>query len=381
MKIAALIPVYAEPKGLQSICRRLAEDPYQDKEIVVVVDGETSPSIASALEAVSALPKLRCIQGRGHLGKAQALNRAALETEADAILFLDNDIFLPKQERFLGILADLLERRDLVELPKVGVGEGFLAEMMKLEFLSNIHSAEGMAGGFGACPSMNGAAFAIRKSLFEELGGFSGVINEDMDLAARAFLAGASFGFIPELAVGNAVSESSRDWGHQRKRWMTNNVLWTSSYLGPCLKSSPEAAGALLANSLRFASPWLALSLGALPAGIVASLLASPSHWIAAAGILGAGGLWSISAADLDRCAQRYGTELDLGAFAAYTFLYMPLVALANLGAWVAIGLRGIPKLDWKVAEGLSSRRAARNLRPALDRYRAHADMRRLREL
>jgi cellulose synthase/poly-beta-1,6-N-acetylglucosamine synthase-like glycosyltransferase len=381
MKLAALIPVYKEPKGLQSICKQLSSDPYQDKEIVVVVDGDTTPSIASAIGAIASLPRLRVVQGKGHLGKAQALNQAALETEAEAILFLDNDIFLSKHEAFLESLADLLEKRDLVELPKVGVGEGFLAEMMKLEFLANIHSAEGMAEGLGACPSMNGAAFAIRKSLFEELGGFSGVINEDMDLAARAFLAGASFGFSPELAVGNAVSESILDWGNQRKRWMTNNVLWTSSYLGPCLKSSPEATQALILNSLRFFLPWLALSLGALPAGIVAGLLASPSHWIAAAGVLGAGGLWSISAADLDRCARRYGTELDLGAFAVYTFLYMPLVALGNLGAWIAIGIRGIPTLDWKVAEGLSSRRAARNLRPALDRYRAHADMRRLREL
>jgi cellulose synthase/poly-beta-1,6-N-acetylglucosamine synthase-like glycosyltransferase len=364
MRIAALIPVYSEPKALASICERLADDPYQDKEIVVVVDGDTTASIAAALGRISTLPCLRIIKGQGHFGKAAALNRASESVEADALLFLDNDIFLPASLSFLEDLASCLERRDLVELPKVGMGEGFFAQMMKMEFLSNLYTAELMASSLGACPSMNGAAFAIRKGLFEDLGGFAATVNEDMDLAARAFLSGASFGFPPELAVGNAVSERVPDWRKQRKRWMTNNALWSGDYLWTCLKSSPEATRALLASAFRFALPWLAMAAGALPAILVARLLGSSPHWVTLAAILGAGGAWSIAAGPFERCARRYGAQFDSLSFLAYSVLYMPIMAVGNLGIWISIALGAVPKLDWKLAKGraeLGSNRRSRD--------------------
>jgi GT2 family glycosyltransferase len=352
MKIAVLIPVYSEPKALVSICERLAADSFPDKEIVVIVDGDTTPSITTALKRIEAIQGLRIISGQGHLGKAEALNRAAAVVEADALLFLDNDIFLSDAPGFLDILDAELEKRDLVELPKVGIGKGFLAQMMKIELLSNLQAAEAMANNLGANPSMNGAAFAIRKELFENLRGFAQTFNEDMDLAGRAFLSGASFGFPLGLVVGNAVSESPSDWARQRKRWMTNNALWNVHYLWPCLKSSPESAEAMLASGLRFALPWLAMAAGALPAVLIARLLNSNSLWILFSALLGAGGAWSIAAASYERCARRYGVQMDLMAFIAYCLFYMPVIFIANVGVGLAVLFGSEPKLDWKLAPG-----------------------------
>jgi GT2 family glycosyltransferase len=398
MRIAALIPVYSDPKALVSICERLAADPYQDKEIVVVVDGDTTPSIAMALKRIESIPCLRVISGQGHLGKAEALNRAAALVKADALLFLDNDILLPKVPGFFDILDAELERRDLVELPKVGIGRGFLAQMMKIEFLANIYATEAMASGLGANPSMNGAAFAIRKELFVNLRGFAQAINEDMDLAGRAFLAGASFGFPVELVVGNAVSEGPADWAKQRKRWMTNNALWNIRYLWPCLKSSPEAAEAMFASGLRFALPWLAMAAGALPAILIARLLGASSLWVLLSALLGAGGAWSIAAGSYERCARRYDATFDFGAFIVFCLLYMPFVFIGNLGVAIPILFGSIPKLDWKLAPEagrdrgkarqeigtaiLLGRLSSARLPPpksvrlnlAYARYRAHAD-------
>jgi Glycosyltransferases, probably involved in cell wall biogenesis len=356
MRIAALIPVYSEPKALASICESLATDSYPDKEIVVVVDGDTTPAIAAALGRITRHAGLRVIEGQGHLGKAAALNRAAAAVDADALLFLDNDIFMPRSPSFLSDLAYWLEKRDLVELPKVGVGSGFFARMMQMEFLANIYTAGGVAAELGACPSMNGAAFAMRKELFMELGGFAATVDEDMDLAARAFLAGGSFGFPPELAVGNAVSEGPKDWSKQRKRWMANNALWSESYLWPCLTSSSEAALALARSALRFGLPWIAALAGALPAFLVASLLDSQAHWLLLAAALGAGGAWSIAAGSYDRCARRYGASFSFGAFFVYSFIYMPVVAIGNLSSFIAISFGAMPKLDWKLGSGLPER-------------------------
>jgi cellulose synthase/poly-beta-1,6-N-acetylglucosamine synthase-like glycosyltransferase len=358
MKIAALIPVYSEPKALVSICERLAADSFPDKEIIVVVDGDTTPSIIRALNRIEGIPGLRVISGQGHLGKAEALNRASALIKADAFLFLDNDVFLSDAPGFLDVLDAELERRDIVELPKVGIGKGFLAQMMKIEFLSNLRAAEAMANNLGANPSMNGAAFAIRKELFMNLHGFAQTIDEDMDLAGRAFLAGASFGFPSGLVVGNAVAGSPSEWAKQRKRWMTNNALWNVHYLWPCLRSSPAAAEAMLASALRFTLPWLAMVAGALPAVLIARLLNANSFWMLLSALLGAGGAGSIAVAPYERCARRYGAQLDLSAFVVYCLFYMPIVFIANIGVGLAVLVGSQPKLDWKLAHKAEHARA-----------------------
>ena len=85
------------------------------------------------------------------------------------------------------------------------------------------------------CPAVNGAAFAIKREMFEKIGGFHKVVAEDIDIATRAFLANSSFSYTSEVEVKNVVHSDWKKWFNQRRRWAIGQALWLKTwYLGAC---------------------------------------------------------------------------------------------------------------------------------------------------
>ena len=319
MTVTALIPVYKDPKKASSIIRRLADEARPGARILLVVDGETNPSIEAAIKEAGEPGGVTVITGRPHLGKAEALNRAVQESGGDILLFLDNDIELGPGTGLLARTEAVLADRDIAELPKVGRGRGFVAAMCGYEFLSNVMATDYLVGRTGRMPSMNGAAFAIRRDLFEKLGGFRPTINEDTDLAARAFLSGARFGYDPSMTVGNAAPESARDWLRQRKRWSINAALWSAAYIGKVMEQAPELRIRMGISGAIFPLPFLALTAGALLSGIIAGQAGAAPLPTGFAALAGAALAFSPVAAAFARSARRHGASFGLPGFLAYS--------------------------------------------------------------
>ena len=362
MKITALVPVYREPKRAADIVRALAAEARPEARILVVVDGESNDSIEAALDGIRQLPAVTIIEGRPHLGKAAALNRAVGETDGEGILFIDNDIELSAGAGLLALTEAMLSDRDIAELPKVGRGSGPVAAMCRYEFLSNILATEYLARKAGRMPSINGAAFAVRRGLFEELGGFSAIVNEDMDFAARAFLAGARFGFDPAMTVGNAVPETVEDWLRQRKRWSINSALWSATYVAKVIESEPGLRPHLGISGLLFPLPFLSLLAGALVPGLAVDFSHGGALATALAALGGAALAFAPVAAIFARASRRYGSPFGLAGFLAYSALYLPVWGMASLSGMINVALGKLPDLDWKhdtAADGKAIRAAS----------------------
>jgi len=348
MKITALVPVYREPKRAADIVRALAAEARPLARILVVVDGESNDSIDAALDGIRQLPGVTIIEGRPHLGKAAALNRAVGETDGEGILFIDNDIELSAGAGLLALTEAMLSDRDIAELPKVGRGSGPVAAMCRYEFLSNILATEYLARKAGRMPSINGAAFAVRRGLFEELGGFSAIVNEDMDFAARAFLAGARFGFDPAMTVGNAVPETVEDWLRQRKRWSINSALWSATYVAKVIESEPGLRPQLGISGLVFPLPFLALLAGALVPGLAVDFSHGGALATALAALGGAALAFAPVALLFAKTSRRYGSPFGLGGFLAYSAAYLPVWGVASLSGMISVAFGKLPDLDWK---------------------------------
>ena len=207
-KIAAFIPVYKVPKRAVSLVQKLSAEAFPDSCIYVVVDGETTPEIASALTQICGLPRVVIVEGNPHWGKAVALNHAVASVQVENLVFFDNDITVPDDITIFGTCVSLLQHYDIVEMPKEGVGKGLLAAMGKFEFLANIIGAKVYADIVGQCPSINGAAFCVRDELFDRLNGFAGVVNEDVDFAAR----GLTISFLRRPRVSVALFLTFSAW-------------------------------------------------------------------------------------------------------------------------------------------------------------------------
>jgi cellulose synthase/poly-beta-1,6-N-acetylglucosamine synthase-like glycosyltransferase len=383
-----MVPVYRVPKRVGDIVGKVLADQWQDKDVVIVVDGFTTPEIEAALDPFRDRITIR--YNGCQLGKATSINRAALSGETDVFLMLDNDIELPENVLFLTSLAEYMEDHDLAEIPKEALGEGLIPRMMRFEFLTNAMLSMTMSRCAGLSPSMNGAAFAVKANLFRELDGFRGVVNEDMDFAARAFELKASFGFPEKLKVRNEVPETTHDWFVQRKRWAMNNIAWLRDHW-KLLASNVVRTPALILSAVLLILPFLTylavfflvrnadfsllvpvVFLTSQPIQLLTGSLIhrdvlplfSPGGWIATFIGLGAAGLVFFV------FSRVLKFRFNPGDFLLFYFVYSPIWLLSNVLMFFAVLLRIDVKIDWKISSPLVSPNRTRGHRADSRRHR-----------
>ncbi len=224
MRISIMIAVYKEAELLGDIIKKLLENNYQDKEILVAVDGDVTPDIETALEPYQ--KKINIFYNQARLGKVDSLNRLCSHATGNAFLFLDNDIELPDDQDFLNKLHDQMLEFDIVEMPKEAITKNWFSRIVGYDFLGAAISNLLAAKLFHKNLFLNGAAFAIKRNVFEELGGLPKVVNEDWELMLNAFGKGNSYGFPVELKVKNSVPTTITEWIEQRKRWALGAHYW-----------------------------------------------------------------------------------------------------------------------------------------------------------
>ncbi len=252
-RISILIPVYREPKLLEKIIRRLIEDSYTEKEIIVIFDG---PCYGKDRIIEKFKKEVKFIINKENRGKVYSLNKAAKLSSGDVLVFLDNDVEIPGDQKFLEKIAREIKEADILDMKKKVVRDSFLARVMFYEYASWNIGAWMINKFVRRYPALNGSAWAIRKGKFQLLKGFRNEITEDLDIAARAFLRKYKIKYTKEVGVYNHVSPSWRDWFAQRKRWTLGQALWLKKYYKRLLKSlfhTPQ----ILTPILFFLSPSL----------------------------------------------------------------------------------------------------------------------------
>jgi GT2 family glycosyltransferase len=163
-------------------------------EVVVVNNGEAGDEIAAAEERVA-----RLISPGTNVGFAAACNLGAKQASGEVLFFLNPDTTVGEQ-----VVAELAG----TVAGDVAIAMGRLLLMHEPELLNSagaaIHiSGMGWSSGFRQPAATltelheiayaNGSALAIRRSLFEELGGFSEELfayHEDLELGWRARMRG-----------------------------------------------------------------------------------------------------------------------------------------------------------------------------------------------
>ena len=343
--IGAFVPVYKQPKNAVSLARALSSEDYEGSEVIIMVDGETTPEIADALHKIRDTPRVKVIEGMPHWGKAVALYHAVESSNFDNIIVLDNDIALDAKVKLFENCSKLLEVYDLVELPKIGVGKGLVAALVKYEFISNIIGAMFASRKTSKCPSMNGAAFAVRRSLFMELKGLSPVIDDDTDFAARAMLAGAQFAIDPSVRVFNEVPETVTDWLKQRKRWATSFGLWSSTYLRKIRQYDAETLKRFILSSLSFAMPFLTTVLALVMCLIGPRNLGGGIIGITI--VVGSFVPFILYAVHFSKVTLSCGQKVNWIIYVIFALIYSPIWAFAHGLGYISVKLNKVPKLDW----------------------------------
>jgi cellulose synthase/poly-beta-1,6-N-acetylglucosamine synthase-like glycosyltransferase len=223
--ISVFIPVFKESEQLPNLLDRLLEQDAS-KEIIVTVDEPTE----AFLEEMKGFRNVEFIVNERRVGKANALNESVKISSGKVLLFLDSDIELSHDKAFLTKILEKMTSADVLDIKKKVERNSFLSKMAYYEYFTFNISSWIASRYLQKCPAANGAAFAIKRATFDEVGGFKKVVAEDIDIATRAFLNGHSFAYTADVEVKNIVHSSWKSWFKQRERWAMGQALWLKDY-------------------------------------------------------------------------------------------------------------------------------------------------------
>ena len=209
----------------------------------VVVDNGSSDGSADFLRASH--PDVRLVALDRNLGFAGGNNAGASGARTDYLVFLNNDtrvrpgwlqalVDVADADPSVGLVTSKIVYMDAPEIVD-SAGDGYLRAGGGFKHFHGMpaSSASSPREVFGVC----GAAFLIRRPLFEALGGFDEdffMVYEDVDLSYRARLRGARIVYAPGAVVEHAGSGTMGRVSDHAVFFGQRNLEWT------WLKNSPR---------------------------------------------------------------------------------------------------------------------------------------------
>ena len=251
--ISIVVVAYDAGEALVRCLHSLEDDARRGAEVIVVNNGGEGPEIREARE----LTFVHLVTPGSNVGFAAGCNLGAREATGDVLLFLNPDTVVAA-----GAVAELARTLDA---PLVGIAMPRLRLLERPELLNssgNVVHLTGIAwaGGYGEPADAvaderevayaSGAALAIRRTLFEELGGFTEELfmyQEDLELGWRVRMRGLRIVLNPRADVYHEY-EFAR---HRTKHYLLERnrlVFVLSAYSGRLLAVlSPVLVSAELA--------------------------------------------------------------------------------------------------------------------------------------
>lgn len=251
--ISVIIPVYRNSKRLRAILEVLTKEKVE-KEIIVVVDEPDEEIRGMRFEGV------KFVFNERRIGKPRALNQGVKLSKGDVLFFLDADTEV--KEGILGKVEEGMRDCDILELRKEVIRDSKIAKVVYYDYIAANVTNWFMSRTVERCVGVNGAAFAMRRELFEEVGGFREVPTEDMDIAIRTFEKG-KFKYLVEPVVKTEAPSTLRGLIKQRKRWSVGGIVYIRDHYKELLRGVAEHPVVALFALFTYlpALAWLLLSL------------------------------------------------------------------------------------------------------------------------
>jgi len=212
--VSILIPAYKSGSTIKETLESVKNLNYSNKEVIVVNDSPQDKT-----KQICDNYNVKLIQNNKRMGKAHALNQAVKKAKGEILFFLDSDTTITKN-CLLNLMPWFSNPKTAAVSPKFVTKneKKILTRLVSLEnhFISS-HFKTHMF--FGSLISFNGCGIAIRRSVFEKLGGWSQTLTEDNELAARIIKNNYTIQYEPKAIIKTRGADTISEIKKQRFRW------------------------------------------------------------------------------------------------------------------------------------------------------------------
>ncbi|MCA9478102.1 MAG: glycosyltransferase family 2 protein [Nanoarchaeota archaeon] len=218
--VTVLVPAYNERKHLDSCLKAIIANKYQEMELIIIDDGSTDSTPRIIEKFTTRYPFISSIKG-DHQGKSAALNKGLQKAKHDIIISIDADTMIEKD-----FLSEIVKP---FSDARVGATNGMcfaqkprkvIEWFQSVEYLYNNFIRSSFSSVFDNGIWFFGAAAAYKKSVVENIGGFSkDTMTEDMDISLSIFNAGYKVLTVKDAAYYTKAPHSVKDLFIQRMRW------------------------------------------------------------------------------------------------------------------------------------------------------------------
>jgi len=366
--ISVFIPVYEGSDLLEPLLEKLTGGCCEyDVEFFVVIDKPNGESLRIAERFRN---RVHFVLNEERLGKVEALNRAVKLSRGEIFVFLDADVIVKDAVEFFRVVREALSDADIVDLKKKILLNSFISRMVNYEYVGSNFASYLFSKLVGKCIGIGGTAFAIRRETFEEVGGFSRVVSEDLDLALKTLLKNKRFKYEGRVEVYTEAPSTWIGWLNQRKRWGVGTGLWIKEnwrklicYIAkypyvafPCaVMVFPTimplllsyVCSSLLGKQFQNMVPTvLAAQLSSLQiSNVIPSSLLSIILTVLTNFVLG----FAAFSIVFYLVSRRLGFRFNIAEFMVYYFVYQPIATLVLFAGILKALIFQNHKLDWKV--------------------------------
>lgn len=228
-QVAIQIPVFNEPKVIESILKSVLNIDYPTEKLhIMILDDSTDSTSSIISKFISNISsnnlKIDHIQRIDRIGyKAGALNEAITKTNSELITIFDADFNIPSD--FLRKTVHHFKSRNklsAIQTRWIHSNEKFSLFTRTMSLAIDGHFLIEKPGRYksNGFISFNGTAGIWRKSSIISSGGWShNTLAEDIDLAYRTQFQGQNILYLQDITVKQEITPTLRNWAIQQTRW------------------------------------------------------------------------------------------------------------------------------------------------------------------
>jgi len=218
-KISIIFPIYKKSKYLETNIQKILKDPYPNnlKEIIISIDSPEDDFLNKLMELKNKYRNITLVISKDRRGKVSATNDAVKISSGEILFFFDSDTII-NYINIKGIVEELKEY-DIIEFYKEIIRKGWLGYLMFIEFSSYFDIIDPILNKTKKPLFLNGSGFATKKSVWNDVGGYSRVYVEDVDFAMKAGKRGYKYYMSKDIKLLIEPLKGLRQWIEQRKRW------------------------------------------------------------------------------------------------------------------------------------------------------------------